>query len=143
MTDTTRPAPPASEAPAEAKTTIYERIGGEEGVRRFTRRFYAVMDSAPEAAACRAIHPESLAESEQKLFEYLSGWLGGPQLFVERRGPPMLRARHLHAPIGPEEIRGWLLCFRWALVDTVPDVEVRAAILPTIETLAAHMRNVE
>lgn len=121
--------------------TLYDRFGGEEGVRRFTRRFYAVMDQAPEAAACRAIHPASLEESEQKLFEFLSGWLGGPQLFVERRGAPMLRARHLHAPIGEEEMRGWVLCFRWALVDTVEDPELRAAILPQIETLAQHMRN--
>ena len=124
-----------------AAPTLYDRIGGEDGVRRLTRRFYAVMDTAPEAAACRAIHPESLDGSEQKLFEYLSGWLGGPQLFVERRGPPMLRARHLSAPIGAEETQGWLLCFRWALVDTVADVEVRAAILPQIEMLARHMQN--
>jgi hemoglobin len=121
--------------------TLYERIGGEDGVRRFTRRFYALMDTIPEAAACRAIHPPSLENSEQKLFEFLSGWLGGPQLFVERRGPPMLRARHMEAPIGPEETEGWLVCFRWALVDTVEDEAVRAAILPQIEMLAHHMRN--
>ncbi len=123
--------------------TLYDRIGGEDGVRRFTRRFYAIMDSEPEARACRDIHPPSLADSEQKLFEYLSGWLGGPQLFVERRGAPMLRARHMHAPIGQKEGRGWMLCFRWALVDTVADAEVRAAILPQIEMLARHMQNRE
>lgn len=128
----------ADAAPAPC---LYDRIGGEEGVRRFTHRFYQVMDSAPEAAACRAIHPESLADSEQKLFEFLSGWLGGPQLFVERRGAPMLRARHLSAPIGEEEAKGWVLCFRWALVDTIEDAETRAAILPQIEMLAQHMRN--
>jgi hemoglobin len=126
------------EAPA---TTLYDRIGGEEGIRRFTRRFYAIMESEPEARACRDIHPKSLAESEQKLFEYLSGWLGGPQLFVERHGAPMLRARHMEAPIGQKETRGWLLCFRWSLVDTVADAEVRAAVLPQIEMLARHMQN--
>ncbi|MER2604863.1 MAG: group II truncated hemoglobin [Siculibacillus sp.] len=130
---------PAS--PAEPKPTLYDRIGGEEGVRRFTRRFYAIMEKEPEAAACRAIHPPSLEESEQKLFEFLSGWLGGPQLFVERRGAPMLRARHLTAPIGPQEAHEWVLCFKWALVDTVADPELRAAILPQIEMLAQHMRN--
>ena len=126
---------------ATSKPSLYDLIGGEEGVRRFTKRFYQVMDTAPEAAACRAIHPESLEESEQKLFEFLSGWLGGPQLFVERRGAPMLRARHMSAPIGEEESKGWILCFRWALVDTVADPEIRAAVLPQIEMLAQHMRN--
>lgn len=136
MTTDPRAVPVAPSAPS-----LYERIGGEDGIRRFTRRFYALMDSEPEAAACRAIHPPSLDGSEQKLFEYLSGWLGGPQLFVERRGPPMLRRRHMVAPIGPAESAGWLLCFRWALVETVPDETLRAAILPQIEQLAQHMRN--
>ena len=121
--------------------TLYDRIGGEAGLRRFTRRFYALMDAEPEAAACRAIHPPSLEGSEQKFFEYLSGWLGGPQLFVERRGPPMLRRRHMVAPIGTEETSGWLLCFRRALDETVADEALRAAILPQVEALAHHMRN--
>jgi len=132
MTDSTAAAP---------SETLYDRIGGEDGVRRFTRRFYALMDEVPEAAACRAIHPPSLEGSEQKLFEYLSGWLGGPQLFVERRGPPMLRRRHMVAEIGPAEAEGWLICFRWALLDTVADEAVRAAILPQVEQLARHMQN--
>lgn len=91
--------------------TPYERMAGEAGIRRFTNRFYELMDTLPEAAACRAVHPPNLANAEQLLFEYLSGWLGGPPLYVERHGPPMLRRRHLRAAIGAEEIRGWLLCF--------------------------------
>ncbi len=128
-------------ANARPTPTLYARIGGEEGLRRLTRRFYALMDALPEAAACRAVHPPSLEGSEQKFFEFLSGWLGGPQLFVERRGPPMLRRRHLVAPIGEAEIAGWLLCFRRAVAETVADDEVPAAILPQIEALAHHMRN--
>lgn len=134
-------APAPGSGSAEPVPSLYERIGGEEGVRRLTRRFYALMDTVPEAAACRAIHPPSLEGSEQKLFEYLSGWLGGPQLFVERRGPPMLRRRHMVAEIGPEEASGWLLCFRWALIETVADESLRAAVLPQIEMLGRHMQN--
>jgi len=130
---------PTNDAPATP--SLYERLGGEDGVRRFTRRFYAVMDEAPEAAACRAVHPDSLVDSEQKFFEFLSGWLGGPQLFVERRGAPMLRARHLSTPIGEDEKSGWVFCFRRALAETVADADLRAAILPQIEMLAQHMRN--
>jgi hemoglobin len=121
--------------------TIYERIGGEAGVRRLTGRFYALMDELPEAAACRAIHPPSLEGSEQKLFEFLTGWFGGPQLFVERRGAPMLRQRHMIAAIGAEETEGWLLCFRRALAETISDADIRDAVLPQVEKLAHHMRN--
>ena len=121
-------------------TTAYERIG-ETGVRAFTHRFYQLMDSLPEAAACRAIHPPSLANSEQKLYEYLTGWLGGPPLFTDKYGPPMLRRRHLHVAIAGPEIDGWLACFRQAWAETIDDAEVTALISPQIEKLAQHMRN--
>ncbi len=121
--------------------TPYARIGGEEGVRRLVQRFYQLMDELPEAAACRAIHPPSLAAAEQKLFEYLTGWLGGPPLFVEKHGPPMLRRRHLHAPIDTPEITGWLACFNRAWRETVADRGLDALVLPQVEGLARHMRN--
>lgn len=126
-----------------SEITLYQRIGGEAGVRALTRRFYALMDSLPEAAATRAIHPPTLEDSEQKLFEYLTGWLGGPPIFVDKRGPPMLRRRHLHVRIGSAEIIGWLACFRTAWGETVNDPYLDAAVLPQVEKLAQHMRNIE
>lgn len=123
--------------------TIYNAIGGADGVRRLTSRFYALMDTLPEAAACRAIHPPSLEGSEQKLFEYLSGWLGGPPLFVEKHGPPMLRRRHFIAPIGAAERDGWLLCFNRALDETVENPQFRDLIRVPVERLAHHMQNAE
>ena len=83
--------------------TLYEAVGGEAGVRALTRRFYHLMDTLPEAARCRAIHPADLSDSEAKLYEYLTGWLGGPPLYTQKRGHPMLRRRHFVAPIGPAE----------------------------------------
>ena len=83
--------------------TLYEAIGGDAAVRALTRRFYALMDPMPEAARCRAIHPPDLSGSEDKLYEYLSGWLGGPPLYTEKRGHPMLRRRHF--------ARGLRACF--------------------------------
>ncbi|MEJ1162017.1 group II truncated hemoglobin [Prosthecomicrobium sp. N25] len=121
--------------------SLYDRLGGEAAVRRFTRRFYELMEMLPEAAACRAVHPPSLAGSEEKLFWYLTGWLGGPPLFVERRGAPMLRRRHFVAAIGAEERDGWLACFRQAWAETMPDGEVAALVLPQVEALAGHMVN--
>ncbi|MEQ1694995.1 MAG: group II truncated hemoglobin [Hyphomicrobiaceae bacterium] len=123
--------------------SIYEALGGEDAVRRLVRRFYELMDTLPEAAACRAIHPASLEGSEQKLFEYLSGWLGGPPLFVDKYGPPMLRRRHFPTAIGPDERDGWLLCFEGALSDTVPDPALQGAVWVPVRKLALHMQNKE
>jgi len=121
--------------------TPYERMGGEAGIRRLTHRFYALMDTLPEAAACRAVHPPTLANAEQRLFEYLSGWLGGPSLYIERHGRPMLRRRHLRAAIGAEEVRGWLLCFHRARDEQTTDAALGEDVLPRIEKLAYHMQN--
>lgn len=122
-------------------TTPYDRLGAEAGIRRFTHRFYALMDTLPEAAACCAVHPPKLANAEQRLFEYLSGWLGGPSLYIERHGRPMLRRRHMRAPIGVEEVRGWLLCFHRAWEEQVEDAALSQEVLPQVERRAYHMQN--
>lgn len=124
-------------------TTLYEAVGGEAGVRALTQRFYALMDTLPEAAACRAIHPADLSDSEEKLFEYLTGWLGGPPLYTDKRGHPMLRRRHFAAPIGAAERDGWLLCFTQALEETVPGRQLREIVLAPVTRLADHMVNRE
>ncbi|MGE0768012.1 MAG: group II truncated hemoglobin [Hyphomicrobiaceae bacterium] len=125
----------------DTQATLYAAIGGEEAVRRLVARFYDLMDTLPAAKACRAIHPPNLEGSAQKLFEYLSGWLGGPQLYVAKYGHPMLRRRHFVASIGPAERDGWLLCFEAALLETVADPTLHDPILGPIRRLAAHMQN--
>jgi hemoglobin len=127
----------------EETITLYEAIGGDATVRALCRRFYELMDTLPEAQRCRAIHPPDLTGSEEKLYEYLTGYLGGPQLYIEKRGHPMLRRRHFVAEIGPEERDEWLLCFRRALDETVEHEKLRAIIWDPVEKLAHHMQNKE
>ena len=123
--------------------TLYEAIGGDATVRALTRRFYQLMDTLPEAARCRAIHPADLSGSEAKFYDYLTGYLGGPPVYVEKHGHPMLRRRHFVAPIGPAERDEWLLCFRRAMEETIENPKMRDIIWPPIERLAFHMQNRE
>lgn len=126
-----------------SNSTPYDLIGGEAGVRRLVQRFYTLMDELPEATAVRAVHPPSLAGSEQKLFEYFSGWLGGPPLFETKYGHPRLRARHLPFTIGVQERDEWLLCMQRALDETVEHAPLRALLFEKMAGLADHMRNQE
>ncbi len=121
--------------------THYERIGGTEKVHALVRRFYQIMDELPETHGIRKLHPSSLHGSEEKLFEFLSGWMGGPQLYVEKHGHPMLRARHLPFPIGDAERDQWLLCMKQALQDVVEDETLRAELTTAFTKVADHMRN--
>lgn len=121
--------------------THYQRIGGEAALKQLTRRFYEIMDELPETYSLRKIHPEDLSDSADKLFEFLSGWMGGPQLFIEKHGHPMLRRRHLPFRIGADERDQWLLCMKMSLEETVADAALRCELYDAISRVADHMRN--
>lgn len=121
--------------------TPYDAFGGDDFVRKLCARFYGLMDTLPEAAACRAVHPPSLLRAEQKLFEYLTGWLGGPPLYTDKYGHPRLRQRHFVAPIGKAEVEGWLACFHQAWSELAPALPLAEEILAKIDGLGRHMAN--
>lgn len=125
----------------ENKPNHYQRIGGEERVRALVQRFYQVMDELPESYGIRKMHPENLKTSEDKLFKFLSGWMGGPQLFVQEYGHPLLRQRHFPFSIGKEERNQWLMCMDIALRDTVADEGLRQELTVAFVKVADHMRN--
>ncbi|CAN7519743.1 group II truncated hemoglobin [Rhizobium sp. LjRoot30] len=126
---------------SEETITLYEAIGGDATLRALTDRFYMLMDTLPEAARCRAIHPPDLSGSREKFYEYLTGYLGGPPLYTDKRGHPMLRRRHFVAEIGPAERDEWLLCFRQAMDETIASEKLREIIWAPVERLAHHMQN--
>ncbi|MBD8556562.1 group II truncated hemoglobin [Rhizobium sp. CFBP 8762] len=129
---------------AEQETiSLYDAVGGDPTVKALVSRFYQLMDTLPEAARCRALHPADLSGSEAKFYDYLTGWLGGPPVYVEKHGHPMLRRRHFVAPIGAAERDEWLLCFQRALDDIVSSAKLRAIILEPVTRLAHHMQNRE
>lgn len=121
--------------------THYQRIGGEAVIRNLVERFYRHMDELPEAYGVRKLHGQDLAHSEQKLFEFLSGWMGGPQLFVQKYGHPMLRRRHLPFAIGEAEKDQWLMCMRLALDEVVSDPGLAKELYSAFVKTADHMRN--
>ena len=121
--------------------SLYERIGRTVGVRRLVRRFFELMDTLPEAAPCRAVFPADLEDSRQKFFEFMNGWLGGPKLYLKRRGAPKLRRRHFLINIGPAQRDAWLLCFRMAAEETIPDPVAVAMLLPQVESIAHYLQN--
>ncbi|MBI3790984.1 MAG: group II truncated hemoglobin [Gemmatimonadetes bacterium] len=121
--------------------TPYDQLGGEAGVRALVDRFYDLMDTAPEAATIRALHAANLKSSREKLFLYLSFWTGGPQTYVEQRGHPRLRARHLPFSIGARERDEWLWCMDRALAEAPMPDAIRGALTERLHGLADHMRN--
>jgi hemoglobin len=124
-----------------AENTPYHRLGGPSFVRELVDRFYDLVASLPEAEALLAMHPADLTDTRDKFFEFLSGWLGGPPLYVEKRGHPKLRMRHLPFPIDDAAAKAWMLCMRRALDECVDDALLKEQLRGAFQKMADHMRN--
>ncbi len=137
MTDATPDTP--------AQATPFDLLGGIDGVRALVDRFYDLMDLEPDFAALRALHPTSLDGSRDKFAWFLTGWLGGPDLYIQRFGHPRLRARHLPYPIGMEARDQWLTCMGLAMAQIgeaggfTPSMQER--LMQSFANTADHMRN--
>ncbi len=121
----------------------YELLGGDAKVRELVTRFYDLMDAEPGFAGIRKLHPADLASAREKLYLFLSGWLGGPPLYAQKHGHPMLRARHLHAAIGIAERDQWLACMSRAMADAGIDEDLRGQLYNAFFKTADWMRNRE
>lgn len=124
-------------------TSLYDAIGGENAVRALVNEFYRLMDTLEEAKTIRAQHTDDLDPIKEKLFYFLSGWLGGPPLYMQKYGHPKLRARHLPFRIGLSERDQWITCMFKAM-ENVGIAETQAIIIRSaLFRLADHMRNIE
>lgn len=124
-----------------SEPTPFERIGGAAAVRRLVDRFYDRMDARPDCAELRALHPPDLDRSRDKLTWYLTGWLGGPQDYVERFGHPRLRARHMPFAIGTRERDQWVACMLLAMEEAGIAEPMRERLLQSFFKTADFMRN--
>lgn len=123
--------------------TPYQLLGGEDGVRRLCDAFYECMDQLPEAADIRRMHGADLSGIRQKLFEYMSGWLGGPHLYAQKYGSICMSGPHRPFAIGPRERDQWLLCMDQALEQVGASDEVKAMLKRPLQGIAEMVRNRE
>ncbi|MDP1648328.1 MAG: group II truncated hemoglobin [Rubrivivax sp.] len=127
-------------AAAEASAP-FVRLGGESGVRALVDRFYDLMDLEPGYAGIRVLHPGTLDGSRDKLHAFLCGWLGGPDLYVQRYGHPRLRARHLPYAIGIAERDQWMACMIQAMQEQELDTTLAQRLAESFFGTADWMRN--
>jgi hemoglobin len=128
-------------AAAASRPTPYQIVGGEVMVRRIADRFYDIMDSAPEAAGIRAMHAADLSPVRERLFEFLSGWLGGPPLYFQRPDHKCIMSAHRPFAIGPAERDAWMGCMRRALEESGVPEEFRTVLDEAFLRLAEAFRN--
>ena len=128
--------------PGEPDTpSPYQQVGGDTKIRELVERFYDLMELEPGYAQLRKVHGSTLESAREKLYMFLSGWLGGPSLYTDRYGHPMLRARHLPFAIGEIERDQWMACMQQAMEEVGLPADLREALAQAFFKTADWMRN--
>jgi hemoglobin len=134
-----------SQPSASTPQSLYDLLGGEpeatHKIREIVEAFYDVMDSDEKAKTIRLMHPEDLTSSREKLFMFLTGWTGGPQLYTDRYGHPFLRRRHLPFKIGEEERDQWIYCMTKGMLNLKMEEAKIKALLNALYPIVDFMRN--
>ncbi|HEY5801848.1 MAG TPA: group II truncated hemoglobin [Burkholderiaceae bacterium] len=123
------------------QATLFEQIGGAEKLRELVDRFYDLMQLEPEFAGILALHPAALDDTRDKLYWFLTGWMGGPDLYIERYGHPRLRARHLPYAIASGERDQWLRAMALAMQDCGVPEDLQLRLMQSFYQTADWMRN--
>ena len=118
--------------------TIYKAIGEYEAVDRIVTHFYKRVGKHPDLIP---IFPEDLTETARKQRKFLTQFFGGPSLYNEEFGSPMMRRRHLPFEITPTRKDAWLECMNAALTEAEIEEPYRTAIFEKLTLTAHHMMN--
>lgn len=121
--------------------TVYEEIGGENTLKALVKSFYDIMDTNPEFEIIRKLHNNNLDEAREKLFMFLSGWMGGPPLYINKYGHPRLRMRHFPFPIAEIERDQWVKCMALAMQEVKLAENIQKELLRSLYQVADFMRN--
>jgi hemoglobin len=119
------------------RETLYSRIGPAK-LREIVQAFYPLVKADP---LLTDLFPENLSETMNKQEAFLSGFLGGPPLYHQTYGNPMLRYRHREFPITPARAKAWFACFSDAVYSVDLSLETQTELLEAIARTAAAMVN--
>ena len=117
---------------------VFETIG-EEGFTRLIRSFYA---QVPDDPILGPMYPrDDLAGAEQRLRDFLIGRFGGPPRYIEQRGHPRLRMRHMPFAIDTAARNQWVALMERALDDAQFPKDVDALLREFFHGVATFMIN--
>jgi hemoglobin len=119
-------------------TTVFDQLG-EEGFRALVSAFYLGIRADDLIGP---IYPQDDWEgSEQRLRDFLVGRFGGPQRYIQQRGHPRLRMRHLPFAIGKAERDRWLQLMASAMEQSETPEPSRRVLTEFFTQTADFMRN--
>jgi hemoglobin len=117
---------------------VYARIG-EDGFARLVRGFYK---QVPDDPILGPMYPQAdLAGAETRLRDFLVGRFGGPARYVEQRGHPRLRMRHMPFSIDAEARNRWVMMMERALDEAALPEDAADVLRAFFQSTATFLRN--
>ncbi|MEI5906540.1 globin [Bacillus spongiae] len=121
----------------EKFTSPFDLIG-EQKLSILVDTFYERVSKHPDLSP---IFPDDLTETARKQKQFLTQYLGGPTLYSDEHGHPMLRARHLPHVITPKRAEAWVECMASAMDEVDLDEKIREDFFSRLVLTAHHMVN--
>lgn len=115
----------------------FEEIGAEK-LSDLIDLFYAKVGVHPDLIP---IFPDDLTETARKQKQFQTQYLGGPNLFSQEHGHPMMKARHMPFVITPIRAEAWLSCMKEAMDEVGLDGKIREMYYNRLVLTAHHMVN--
>lgn len=118
--------------------SIYDNLGGEQALRALVESFYPKVQKDPLLSP---LFPADINPVKEKQYMFLSQFFGGPTLYSDQFGHPMMRARHLPFPITEQHGAAWLKCMGEALSDIGVEESLKDFVLQRLSGPAHHFVN--
>jgi hemoglobin len=123
---------------SQQEISPFQSLGGTETIRRIVNAFYPLVQAHPLIGP---LFPENIDPVMEKQILFLTQFFGGPSLYSDQYGHPMMRARHLPFEITPQRAEAWLGCMKQAMEEVGLEPELQAFMLERLKGPAYHFIN--
>lgn len=118
--------------------SYYEILGGEETIQKLVNSFYPRVYSDPDLSP---LFLGDMEEVKRKQKMFLTQFLGGPKLYSEEFGAPVMKYRHLNFEITPRRAQAWLKCMKEAMDEAGLEGEAREFFYERLTEIANFFVN--
>jgi hemoglobin len=127
----------------KAAPSLYDQLGGEPALRTLVGTFYDIVEFEPEGRVLHVLHlrGHGVAHSRIEQLAFLSGFLGGPGLYVQKYGHSDVRQMHEHVEIDAEARDAWLACMSMAIDRVGLSADLKARLMTPFTRVATMLVN--
>ncbi len=102
---------------SKSRESLYDAVAGQQGLTSLVNTFYDFVETTPEGQPVAKLHlrGHGIAHARIELVNFLSGFLGGPNMFAEKWGHSNVRHIHEHVSINQQASDSWMACMEMAM----------------------------